>query len=73
MRWGFILEKHKRLAKDRGIKVITNKVGEIQKEMGLRDKTPSIHSTPSSNSKEGCGIRLLKREWPPCGAEAAFT
>lgn len=70
----FIQERYVRPARDKGAKVITIKAGEIQKEMGLKGKIPTICSALSSKKlQEASGIRLLKREGPSCGAEATYT
>lgn len=70
----FIQERYVKPARDRGERVITIKAGEIQKEMGLKGKIPTICSALSSKRlQKACGIRLLKREGPSCGAEATYT
>lgn len=70
----FIQERYVRPARDKGIKLITLKAGEIQKGMGLKGKIPTTCSALSSKKlQEACGIRLLKREGPSCGAEATYT
>ncbi len=70
----FVHDRYVKPARDKGAKTITLKAGEVQKDMGLKGKIPSICAALSSKKlQEGCGMRLLKREGPSCGAGATFT
>lgn len=64
-----VVEKYVRPARQRGEKTIQVRVGNVVKELGWTNRTPSVFSTLGSQSfQEEAGLELIdKRGGPPSG------
>jgi hypothetical protein len=65
----FVIAKYVEPARTKGEATIQVKVGNVQKELGWTNRTPSVFSTLSSKDfQEEAGVELLeKRGGPPSG------
>ena len=64
-----VIEKYVRPARDRGERTIEVRVGNVLKELGWSNRTPSVFSTLGSKSfQDEAGLQLIeKRGGPPSG------
>jgi hypothetical protein len=65
----YVIEKYVRPALERGDKTIEVRIGNVLKELGWSNRTPSVFSTLSSRQfQEEAGVELIeKRDGPPSG------
>jgi len=70
----FVYERYIKPAREKGVKTVTLRAGEVHDAMGLKGKIPTVCSALGSNKfLKQHNLRLAKREGPSCGVNVCFT
>jgi hypothetical protein len=69
-----VIEKYVRPARERGEKKLEVRVGNVLKELGWSNRTPSVFSTLGSQSfQEEAGLRLIEKRGGPASGGPSTT
>jgi hypothetical protein len=69
-----VIEKYVKPARRRGEKIIEVRVGNVLKELGWSNRTPSVFSTLGSQSfQEEAGLRLIEKRGGPASGGPSTT
>lgn len=70
----FVHERHIKSAREKGVKTVTVRAGDVHDEMGLKGKIPSVCGALGTKKfLKQHNLRLVQREGPTCGANVYFT
>jgi len=70
----FVYERYIKPAREKGVKTLTLRAGDVHDAMGLKGKMPTVcGALGASKFLKQHNLRLAKREGPSCGANVYFT
>ena len=70
----FVYENYIKPARERGLRLVTIRAGDIHSQMGLKNRMPAVCEALSAKKfEEMYNVKLIKRKGPVHGADVYFT